>query len=524
MSKKTFKKFSILLVILLISGLVLAACGTTDVDDPDPDPDDNGEPVRDTLTASMSTHLGSMDPSFVNTPADYYAIRLWNDSLVFVDEESQPDLKRSLATSWNVNEEGTIWTFELRKGVKFHDGKEMTSRDVKFTYDRLRDPAIGATTVGLYSNIVDITTPDDYTVVFELAENNPTFLIDLNPHQSMVLDADNPDFSTNYNGVGPFMVDEYIPEDRITFVRNPNYWRSDDQGKALPYLERVEFLIVPDATNRVEAMRSGQTQFTAGIPGEFIATLEQDPNIEVLYGPSNTHHVIRMHTGLAPFNDVRVRQALKAGTNRLEIAEIGYEGLALVGKDTPVGPAYGDLYIGGPELGRDIEKAKQLLADAGYADGLDLTLLCVEDSPISTIAVIWQEQMKAIGVNVDVQLTSNEDYYSQWLDIGLGITSWGSRANPYHYFNLAYVTGAQWNETHFSDPELDSLAEALAKELDEAERIRLYHAMQEIMIERGPVIIGGFVQNTYAIHKDLKGVKPHMELEAIDFTEFHFVK
>ena len=525
------KSYLFLFVLILLLGLGIAACDTADEETPAVDEEEaadeeveEGEEaaVRDTLVASMDTQLGSMDPSFVNTAGDYYAIRLWNDSLVFIDEEGQPDLERSVASSWEVNEDGTVWTFELPEGILFHDGKEMTSRDVKFTYDRLRDPEIGATTVEMYSNIVDISTPDDYTIVFELENVNPTFLIDLNPHQSMILDADNPDYDTVYNGIGPFVVDEYVPEDRITFNRNENYWRSDSEGTQLPYLERVELVIMQDASTRMEAMRGGQTQLTTSVPGEFIDVLDAEEHLQVVTGPSNTHHTIRMRSDVEPFNDVRVRQALKMATNRSEIAEVAYEGVASVGLDTPIGPAYGDLFFGKPEPERDIEQAKELLAEAGYPDGLELTLVCVESSPIADIAILWQEQMKDIDVNVDIELTSSDNYYSQWLDLDLGITSWGSRVNPYHYFALAYVTGAQWNETHFSDPELDELVSALSVELDDDERVRLYHEIQQIMFERGPVIIAGFVQNVFAMDNDLQGLNPHIEKESLDFTEFYF--
>lgn len=517
------KKNIILLVLIVLLGSVMVACGTADEETAPVEEEvtENGD-VRDTLVASIDTQLGTMDPSFVNTAGDFYAVRLWNDSLVFVDEEGQPDIERSVAKSWEVNEDGTVWTFELPEGVMFHDGKEMTARDVKFTYDRLRDPEIGATTVGLYENIVDIRTPDDYTVAFELETINPTFLLDLNPHQSMIVDADNTDYDTIYNGIGPFIVDEYIPEDRITFTRNDNYWRNDSEGNPLPYLERVELVIMQDAGTRMEAMRGGQTQLTTSVPGEYIEVLEAEDHIKVVTAPSNTHHTIRMRSDVEPFNDVRVRQALKIATDRSEIVGVAYEGFASLGFDTPVGPAYGELFFDAPETERDLEKAKELLAEAGYPDGLDLTLISMESSPILDIAIVWQEQMQDIGVNVDLELTSSDNYYSQWLELDLGITSWGSRVNPFHYFALAYASDAQWNETHFSDPELDELVEELSVELDDDERVRLYHEIQDIMFERGPVIIAGFVQNVFAMNSDLQGLNLHIEKESADLTELYF--
>lgn len=519
------KKSIILLAVIVLLGSVMVACGTTDEETtPVEEEVTENEAVRDTLIASIDTQLGTMDPSFVNTAGDFYAVRLWNDSLVFVDEEGQPDIERSVAKSWDVNEDGTVWTFELPEGILFHDGKEMTARDVKFTYDRLRDPEVGATTVGLYEDIVDIRTPDDYTVVFELETINPTFLLDLNPHQSMIIDADNPDYDTTYNGIGPFVVDEYIPEDRITFKRNQNYWRNDSEGNPLPYLERVELVIMQDAATRMEAMRGGQTQLTTSVPGEYIEVLEAEDHINVVTAPSNTHHTIRMRSDVEPFNDVRVRQALKIATDRSELVEVAYEGFASLGFDTPVGPAYGELFFDAPEPERDLEKAKELLAEAGYPDGLDLTLISMESSPILDIAIVWQEQMQDIGVNVDLELTSSDNYYSQWLELDLGITSWGSRVNPFHYFALAYVSDAEWNETHFSDPELDELVKELSVELDDDERVRLYHEIQDIMFERGPVIIAGFVQNVFAMDNDLQGLNLHIEKESADLTELHFTK
>ena len=106
----------------------------------------------------------------------------------------------------------------------FHDGKQMTSADVKFTFDRLRDPDVGAATVGLYENVASIEAPDDYTVVFNLENPNPDFLKDLTNYHALIMDADGTDFQTEWNGTGPFMIESYHPEDRMVFKRNPNYW------------------------------------------------------------------------------------------------------------------------------------------------------------------------------------------------------------------------------------------------------------------------------------------------------------
>jgi len=214
------KRSVLLVVLLLLAGLLLTSCGPKE-----PEGEQVGEEegskyggiLRFAYYAPTNT-----DPAFLSTVADEHIARQWAEYLVFVDEENRPDPNRSVAESWDVSEDGLLWTFKLRQGIKFHDGKEMTSRDVKFTFDRLRDPEIGAATVTTYANIVDITTPDDYTVVFQLENPNPDFLMDLFDYHALIVDADQTDFNTTFNGTGPFIVDRYIPEDRIVFKRVPS--------------------------------------------------------------------------------------------------------------------------------------------------------------------------------------------------------------------------------------------------------------------------------------------------------------
>ncbi|MGI6616335.1 MAG: ABC transporter substrate-binding protein [Dethiobacteria bacterium] len=508
------KRFGILLIALLMTSLPLVSCM----------PGGEGiESAKDSLSFGLTTHIGSMDPSFANTAADYTAIRTWNDCLVFLDEEGLPDLDRSVAESWESNEAGDVWTFKIPEGILFHDGKELTSKDIKFTYDRLRDPDVGTSAVSTYEGIDAINTPDDYLVVFELKESNPDFLIDLATHQSMILDADNTDFETNFNGIGPFKVDQYIPEDRLTLTRHEDYWRKDKDGNALPYLEKLDLIMITDAATRVDALRSGEIDILSNLTGEYLEMLEKEEGLQILRGPSNTHYVIRMRADKAPFDDPRVVQALKLGTDYQELAEIAYEGTGITGNGTPIGPAYGEYYYDGFTPKRDIEKAKELLAEAGYGDGLDLELFTESGSKIQRDhASIWQEQMKAIGVNVDVQLTTSEDYYGKWLDLDLGITSWGHRANPYHYLALAYVTGAPWNESHFYDAEIDGMVKELGSEMDHARRVELYHEIQKGMIDRAPIIISGFNECILGCNKNLHGVQPNVVSEVIDFAQAYF--
>lgn len=519
------RRLSVLLIIVLIASLMLSGCGKPAPvkEDPQALSPKHGGVLRNAFFAPTN-----MDPAFYATVPDEHIGRQYYDFLVFIDENNEPELARSVSENWGADETGKIWTFNIRKGIKFHDGKELTSRDVKFSFDRLRDPDVGAATVGMYSNILDITTPDDYTVVFTLENANPDFLKDLADYHAVIMDADNTDFNTIFNGTGPFMVDSYIPEDRIIFKRNPNYWMNDEDGKPLPYLDGMEFIFLSEPSAQIEALRGGQVDYLFYLPSEAVPTLKDNPEIVVYQSPSSSSYVLRMRSDRAPANDVRVRQALKLATDRNAILQGAIGGLGVTGRDTPVSPGFGEFYLDVPEPKRDVEKAKQLLADAGYPNGLTITLHAQELSPVPYIATIWKEQMAEAGVTVEIQLVPSGVYYgadNMWLEVDFGITDWGSRAYPQPYLDLAYTSTAQWNESHWSDPELDQLAALAAKEMDHDERVRLYHEIQKIFFERGPVIIPFFNNNLWGARANVKGLKPTSgQGTALDLRTVYFEK
>lgn len=453
----------------------------------------------------------TLDPAFTNDITGGEICGIWGDYLAYVDEDLSIDQSRSLAEKWDISGDGLTYMFTLRKGVMFHNGEEMTSEDVKFTFDRLRDPEIGAVTSDLYSNIDSIETDGAYSIAFTLKERNPDFLFQLGEYQAIITWSGTDDFNTQQIGTGKFMVDAYFPEDRITFKRNPDYWRKDAEGNQLPYLDGIEFLFLPDPSSQVEALRGGQVDYLIYVPTEYIASLESDPNIDVYKKASNFHYAIRMRSDRAPFDDVRVRQAFRAAVDRNAILQGSFEGLGVTGRDTPIGPGYGDYYLDVPEPKRDIAKAKRLLAEAGYEDGLTVTLTTQQSSSMPAIATIMKEQMAEAGITIDIQLVPPDVYYGAdnlWLEADFAMTDWGSRAAPQSYLDLAYTCDANWNESHYCDPELDELAAKAAVELDTGKRAELYKDIQKIFMDRGPLIVAYFTSNLFAATSELKGIKP----------------
>jgi peptide/nickel transport system substrate-binding protein len=501
------KRAIIPLVILLITVGLIVSCGRKT--------EPETEVAEDSKYGGILTRAyfapGSLDPAFAGDITAGEICGLWGDYLAYVDENLSIDQSRSLSEQWEVSDDGLTWTFTLRKGVKFHNGEEMTSKDVKFTFERLRDPEIGAVTVGLYSNIEDITTPDAYTVVFKLKNQNPDFLVQLGEYQAIIAWNGIEDFNSEHIFTGKFMIDTYLPEDRITFKRNPDYWREDDQGNRLPYLDGIDYLFLAEPSSQVEALRGGQVDYLIYLPSEFVKTVEEDPDLVVYQKPSNMHYAIRMRSDRKPFDDVRVRQAFRAAVDRKEILEGAFEGLGVTGRDTPVGPAYADYFLEVPEIDRDVEKARKLLAEAGYADGLTVTITTQQSSAVPAMATIIKEQLADAGVTVEIQLVPPDVYYGSdnlWMEADFAITDWGPRATPQSYLDLAYTCGANWNESHYCDPELDELAAQAAVELDRGKRAQIYEKIQRIFMDRGPLIVAYFTNNLFGANKRVKGIRP----------------
>jgi len=446
------------------------------------------------VLAAATEPFTNRDPAFASARSDILLNQQVYDWLVEVGQDNE--LLPSLATEWD-SPDGQVWTFSLRPDVVFSSGTALTADDVVYTFDRLRDPTLGSPGADLYANVSDIRAVDANTVEFSLTQPNPEFPSDVADYHAAILSRDVTDPATEWIGTGPFVISSYSAEDRAVLTKNSSYWRTDDQGEPLPYLDELQLIVSPDLAGQVQALRGDQVQFVAGLTAELVTAIEDDEDLQVLIGPSSAfHYVIHMRSDEGrPTADERVRQALQLGTDHQGLIDQVRPGLAVVGNGTPVGPAYGDYYLDEEPVYAP-EEAMRLLAEAGYPDGLDITLYAQQALEVPAIATVWQQQMQAIGVNVQIQTVPPDVYYSEgeasWLTVNFGITEWGARPTPKAYFNAAYVTSASWNESHWSDPEFDALVDQIDSELDRQMRAELYKEAQRILIERGPVIVPFF--------------------------------
>ncbi len=448
----------------------------------------------------------NLDVAFASTASDQQAHYQWHDQFIDVDPAGLPTKATSLAANWESNKDTTVWDFEVRKGVEFHNGKKLTAKDVVFTYNRIRDPKVGAATVSLYANVQDVQATDDYHVRFTLAKPNPEFLLDLADYHAMVMDADTQDFKTVFNGTGPFIIDKYLPEDRLIFKRHPNYWIQGTDGKSLPYVDGMEWLFLSEQSAQVDALQSGQVHFVLKLTPEYIARLQKQANITVKTAHSNWHLAIHVRIDKDPFKDIRVRQALKAATDRSAMLSTAALGLGFAGPDTPIGPAYGDYYLDVPEPKRDVAKAKALLAEAGFSNGFKFTLTVQNALGAPAVATVWQQQLAEVGVTANIELIPSDVYYGgdKWTTCDAGITDWGPRLNPLPYLQLAYGCDAKWNSSHFCSQKMDDLVAKIVSEPDRKARADMYKQVQKILQDEGGTIVAFFQDQAVVYRNEVK--------------------
>jgi peptide/nickel transport system substrate-binding protein len=508
------------LSILLITGLLIQACnpGQTTPTVVGELPAESAQQRKGVLRVAVQP-IVQVDPAFISSDPEVLVADQIYDYLVDVDSENV--IVPRLATDWKISDDGLTYEFTLAEGVTFHDGSDFTAEDVVWTFNRLRDTQVGSATVDLYNNIVDIQNSGTDTVRFTLAESNPFFLYDLSDNHALMLKSGTQDPSTEFNGTGPFKVVEYNPEDRLVMAANDKYFIPDQ-----PKLAGIEFIFFNDQTAQVEALRSGQVDLVMAISSDSYASLRDQTGITLLEVATNGFDLIRLRSDRPPGNDPRIMQALKLATDRQAIYQLVLQGFGEIGRDSPVGPLYRQYYSEDTPLPeRDVEAARSLLTEAGYPEGIQLTLHTPDTGNRPNLAVVLKEQWAEAGIDVDVVVEPESVYYGEdgWLEVDLGITGWGSRPYPQFYLDVMLTCGAKWNESHYCDQEFDELAAVAGTTQDEVARVQAYAEIQRILIERGPVLIPYFFAQLGAINDEFKGFQMKAFPGRSDFRVVTFI-
>ncbi len=441
-----------------------------------------------------------------------------------------------LAESWELADPETV-IFQIRKGVHFHDkpptnGRELTADDVVFSLIRLWEAPRSwqSTTLGWESNLVSITAPDKWTVVIKTLPGKMGPIFDIASMNSVIVP---PEAVGQYGdltawensvGTGPFTLVDYVDQSSATLVRNPNYWMKDPlhSNNTLPYLDGIKALIIPDASTRLAALRTAKIDWlggpsgTTGVSWENAEQLvETNPEFQFIrFLPASTSGIfMRVNKPELPYDDIRVRRALAMAIDNQNIADGYYagNGLLFAYPIVPV-PEFIDMFTPLdelPESTRELyeyhpDKARQLLADAGYPDGFEATI------PIQAADVDLLSIVKAYWADIGVDITLDVKTFSTWLSIGYG-DKYQDMIGGSLVLSLVFQfeglrVGARGNFSRISDPLIEeAYAKVRAARFDETERRRIWKDIAPYIADQAYVIQLPVVEQYYVWQPWVKG-------------------
>ena len=471
-----------------------------------------------TLVVAFPGTPGQLDPSLSENNEDINISGHIFDNLVRLDHNlsTQPQL----AESWEVGSDGLTWTFRLRQGVLFHHGTEFTADDVVHTFERILDPDFGSPIRSVVVFIESVEKVDDYTVNFHLDSANadlPSIIggtfFRVVPH-----DLTDAQLSDDPKGTGPFKLAEYLPGDHVTLVRNQDYWQITEDGEPLPYLDELRFVYMPEEATRIAALAGGQIDLISTLSFNGIPALKGNSDVVVVQVPSGHYNPIVMNVNEEPFTDLRVRQALKLLVDREGMRQIVTQGLGDLGNDQPISPTDPFWATNLPIPQRDVKKAKELLAAAGYSEGLELTLYTSTVRPgMAELAIAFQEFAAEAGVNVNVVVIHPSVYWADyWMKVPFFVSNWPFGSSAGEILASVYHSKASRNEHAFQSPELDELIELAQVETDQTKRHELYAEAQRLISEEGGVIIAFYQPVVRALRQEVRGFQPHPQT-SLDF-------
>lgn len=507
--KNSKNSLSFVFLILLLS-FALVACGSSDK---------QGEQGGDLVFAkgSDAVSLDSHGPN--DNPSSNVATNIY-EGLVYHDENG--DIQPRLAESFEAIDDVT-WEFNLRQGVKFHDGSDFNAEVVKANLDRVLDEEIASQRAFLFTMIEDVVVVDEYTVriiteypfsplLAHLGHSGGDMmsLTSIEADYAAMAEGGEPGSVINENpiGTGLFKFQEWIPGDRIVLVRNDDYWGEPAK------VDSLTFEVHGDDETRFNLLETGDAHLIFPINANHVPRAEGTPNVDVYRTNSFSLAYIAFNLDKEPFDDVRVRQAISMAINRDSIINGVLNGIGI--------PANGPLSEGVfgyseelEPLPYDVDKAKELLAEAGYPDGFSTTIWTNDNQGRMDTAENVQEQLKQIGIDVSIQILEWGAYLENTAagEHDMFILGWGTVTADADYglyalFHSDNVGGAG-NRTFIRNDRLDDLLDRGRRENDVDARLAIYKEAQEILVEEAPMFYSHFLEYTVGIRDEVEGFWKH---------------
>jgi len=499
-----------------VLGGILAACGSSTA----PSTTSTGSAASSaTIRTGIVTPAAAINPVTVADQGGLDMLGQTGEYLTLSDQTL--NLKAVLATKWTSNSTSDVWTFTIRKGVKFHNGAPLTADDVVYTYKLQTNPAGKGAALSAFGGVLTpdgVVKVDDYTVEFHLTSPNGNFpYLTSSDNYNMIILPNNYDptqWQSTFIGTGPFKLKSYTEKQGASFVRNEDYWGP----KAIP--AATQFTFYDTDTPAILALTSG----TLDVLGQFsVSGGEQLLNgqYNVIKLKSSAHRELSMRCDQAPFNDARVRQAIALSLNRPAIVTALFKGDADLGNDSPFAPVFPSTNTSISQRALDVAKAKSLLSAAGHPNGFSATLTGEIFQEIPQYAQIIQQSAKAIGVDLKMNIEAQPKYYgnylfgtSDWLDATMSLVDYGHRSVPNVFLtaplqttNSKKGTGA-WNAAHFKNADYDRLSNHYIATADLSSQRTIAGQIETLLLDQTPIIYGYFYNYLTASAKNVTGAYP----------------
>jgi peptide/nickel transport system substrate-binding protein len=438
-----------------------------------------------TLISAQTTEATGLDPQIVPAFSRSRRSPLMYNQLVRFDADMNP--VPELAESWDVSKDGLTWTFRLRQGVKFHDGQELTSADVKFTFDRLVEKSPGK---GDFVTVDKIEPTGKYAIKFVTKEPFAGLLAALGSFWGFIISEagikQHGDLNKAALGTGPFMLTDWKVEQQMLLKRHPAYFK-----KGQPYVDELILRIIPDEANIVAALRTGQIQHAFIEDNKNFNLLKDEKTLTGYRSSRLGYDFVNINASRGPLKDVRVRQAISWAVDRAQVMRVATAGFGRL--TAPATAPMKQWQIPEEQWMRfykpDPDKAKKLLADAGFANGFTVKLGVIPTFPTMVSgAPVVAAQLKKVGITAEIENVEYAIWIKRWLakDFDLTMNTLPGFADPdTAFFRALHSTkGLNWNS--WSVPELDTLLEEGRRTMDVKKRKDIYDRVQIMILENVP--------------------------------------
>lgn len=440
-----------------------------------------------TLEIAVDQSPVGLDPHIATAFSTFVVIGQIYDGLVELNAEL--GIEPALAESWTVSDDGLTYTFTLREGVTFHNGRPLTGADVVYSFERIMAEATGSPLASRFTQVASVSALDPRTVVFTLKAPFAPFLanlVSLTVVPQEVVEA-NGNLQQVAVGTGPFVLQEWVPDTYLLLTANPDYYRPGEPG-----LAALRYNIVPEASTRAAGLRSGAYHFLPDVDPATAETLRGARNITLLGTQDLAYSLLGLNVTREPLGDPRVREAINLAINRDEIVEAVYFGNAVPGG--PLSPGLRDWALPVSEYpcyAADPEAARALLADAGYPNGFDLEIITFGTiRVVADAAQVLQAQLQEAGINATVNIQEFGTFVQNWRnsDFDAFVSLNAGTPDPDGYLYRTFYTGGSTNVFKYSDPEVDALLDAGQTTVDAAARYEIYAELQRKLACHGPIV------------------------------------